>query len=64
LSEIAEIPYVEILQTEEETALKKPLVIVGFAGAGLVGGIAVSHIIDQLKMKRSLIYDPGTCRLQ
>jgi uncharacterized protein len=51
LSERAEIPDVEILQTEEEATLKKPLVIVGFAGAGLVGGIAVSHIIDQLEMK-------------
>jgi hypothetical protein len=31
LSERTEIPYVEILQTEE-AALKKPFVIVGFAG--------------------------------
>ena len=51
MSERAEIPDVEILQTDEEAILKKPLVIVGFAGSGLVGGIAVSHIIDQLKMK-------------
>jgi uncharacterized protein len=45
-----EVPEVKISQTAE-VELKQPLVIVGFAGAGLVGGIAVSHIIDQLKMK-------------
>jgi uncharacterized protein len=31
--------------------LDEPLTIFGFAGAGLVGGIAVMHIIDSLKMK-------------
>jgi uncharacterized protein len=45
-----ELPEVRITQTAE-IELKQPLVVVGFAGAGLVGGIAVSHIIDQLKMK-------------
>lgn len=45
-----ESPGTRIIQTVE-AELKRPLVIVGFAGAGLVGGIAVSHIIDQLKMK-------------
>ena len=45
-----EVPEVKITQTAEGE-LKQPLVIVGFAGAGLVGGIAVSHIIDQLKMR-------------
>jgi uncharacterized protein len=44
------VPEVKITQTAE-AELKQPLVIVGFAGAGLAGGIAVSHIIDQLKMK-------------
>jgi uncharacterized protein len=41
---------VEIIETKE-TALKQPIAVVGFSGAGLVGGIAVSNIIDQLKMK-------------
>ncbi len=44
------IPEVEIVESSK-IALKEPLVILGFAGAGLVGGIAVSHIIHQLKMK-------------
>ena len=46
-----EIPEVNIVETEK-AELKEPLVILGFAGAGLVGGIAVTHIIDQLKMKK------------
>lgn len=45
------IPEVEIVETEK-AELKEPLVILGFAGAGLVGGIAVSYIIDQLGMKK------------
>ncbi|MBE0512534.1 proteasome assembly chaperone family protein [Candidatus Bathyarchaeota archaeon] len=45
-----EISEVNIVETEK-AKLKEPLVVLGFAGAGLVGGIAVSHIIDQLKMK-------------
>ncbi len=44
------IPEVEVVKSGE-IALNEPLVILGFAGAGLVGGIAVSHIIHQLKMK-------------
>jgi uncharacterized protein len=45
-----EISEAQIVETAE-VELKRPLVIVGFAGPGLVGGIAVSHIIGQLKMK-------------
>ncbi|MFW6110745.1 MAG: proteasome assembly chaperone family protein [Thermoproteota archaeon] len=45
-----EIPEVKVAETEK-AELNDPLVILGFAGAGLVGGIAVSHIIDQLDMK-------------
>ena len=41
---------VDIVETKK-SEFKDPLTILGFAGAGLVGGIAVSHIIDQLKMK-------------
>ena len=41
---------VDIVETRM-IELKEPLVVLGFAGAGLVGGIAVTHIIDQLRMK-------------
>jgi uncharacterized protein len=44
------VPEVEIIE-HRKVNLQEPLVILGFAGPGLVGGIAVSHIIDQLKMK-------------
>jgi len=42
-------PEVEIVNVKE-LELKEPLVISGFVGAGLVGSIAVDHIINQLKM--------------
>jgi len=42
---------VNIVETEK-IELNKPLVVLGFAGPGLVGGIAVTHIIEQLKMKK------------
>lgn len=45
-----QIPEVAVVETEK-TKLEQPLVILGFAGAGLVGGIAVSHIIEELDMK-------------
>jgi uncharacterized protein len=45
-----EIPEVEIVDVKERD-LKEPLVISGFVGAGLVGSIAVDHIINQLKME-------------
>lgn len=51
MSRKVEIPEVNIVETEK-AELKEPLVVLGFAGPGLVGGIAVSHIIDQLKMKK------------
>jgi uncharacterized protein len=38
-----------IVETQE-VKLKEPLTIFGFAGPGLVGGIAVMHIKDALKM--------------
>jgi uncharacterized protein len=46
-----EIPEVKVVETDE-AELNEPLVIFGFAGPGLVGGIAATHIIDQLKMKK------------
>lgn len=45
----AGISDVEIVETGK-AELKQPLVIMGFAGAGLVGGIAVSHVVDKLEM--------------
>ncbi|MFW6117354.1 MAG: proteasome assembly chaperone family protein [Thermoproteota archaeon] len=45
-----QIPEVKVVETEE-VEMNEPLVILGFAGSGLVGGIAVSHIIDQLDMQ-------------
>jgi uncharacterized protein len=41
---------VEIVETKP-VELKKPLVLLGFVGPGMVGGIAASHIIDQYKME-------------
>jgi uncharacterized protein len=46
-------PPSEALVVETERIdLKEPLVVLGFAGAGLVGGIAVTHIVEQLGMKK------------
>jgi uncharacterized protein len=51
LSRKSVTPEVTVIETEK-AKLNKPLLIMGFAGAGLVGGIAVTHIIDQLEMKK------------
>ncbi len=40
-----ETPEVEIVDVKE-LDLKEPLVISGFVGAGLVGSIAIDHIIS------------------
>ncbi len=45
-----EVPEVQVVETQE-TIFHEPIVILGFAGPGLVGGIAVTHIIELLKMK-------------
>ena len=50
LSRKIDTPEVEVIETDE-VDLKEPLVILGFAGPGLVGGIAVTHVIDRLKMR-------------
>lgn len=50
MSKKTELPEVDIVEMEE-VELKAPHVILGFVGAGLVGGIAVTHVIDELKMK-------------
>jgi uncharacterized protein len=41
---------VEIVEMEK-VELKNPRMILGFVGAGLLGGIAVTYIVDKLKMK-------------
>lgn len=47
----AELAEAQVVETDK-AELVDPLVILGFAGAGLVGGIAVTHVIDKLKMKK------------
>lgn len=44
------VPEVSVVETDK-IELTEPIIILGFAGPGLVGGIAVSHIIEQLGMK-------------
>ncbi len=46
-----DLPEVNIMETRSVT-FNEPLVILGFAGVGLVGGIATTHIVEQLKMKQ------------
>lgn len=41
---------VEIKKMADLSALKNPIVIVGFPGTGLVGSVAASHMIDALKL--------------
>ncbi|KUO42884.1 MAG: hypothetical protein APU95_04635 [Hadesarchaea archaeon YNP_N21] len=58
------IPEIEIVETKK-AVLKKPLLIMGFIGAGLVGNIAVSQIIEKLNMReiahvRSRYLPPAT----
>ncbi len=40
-----------VVRQSKKIALDSPLLIAGFAGAGLVGSIAAGHIIEQLNMK-------------
>jgi uncharacterized protein len=41
----------KIIIHDEEIQFDQPLVIAGFSGAGIVGAIAVKHIIESLEMK-------------
>lgn len=50
MSEEYRAPEAKIVETEE-VELNQPLLISGFVGAGLVGPIAVNHILEQLEMK-------------
>jgi len=59
-----EFPEAEVFELEK-IDLKSPIVFAGFVGAGLVGPIAINHIIDQLEMKeiavmRSKYLPPST----
>ena len=59
-----EFPEAEVFELEK-IDLKSPIIFAGFVGAGLVGPIAINHIIDQLEMKeiavmRSKYLPPST----
>jgi uncharacterized protein len=51
LSKKFDIPEADIIETVD-IKLNNPIIFLGFAGPGLVGGIAVSHIIDKLELKQ------------
>ena len=62
------IPEAEIYETGENN-LKNPTIFVGFVGAGLVGTIAIDHMINELNMKqvgflRSKHLPPSTVFMQ
>jgi len=62
------IPEAEIYEIVENK-LKNPIIFVGFVGAGLVGTIAVNHMINELSMKeigflRSKHLPPSTVFMQ
>ena len=62
------IPEAEIYETEKNK-LKNPTIFVGFVGAGLVGTIAIDHMINELNMKeigflRSKHLPPSTVFMQ
>jgi len=62
------IPEAEIYETEKNK-LKNPTIFVGFVGAGLVGTIAIDHMINELDMKeigflRSKHLPPSTVFMQ
>ena len=44
-----EFPEAEIFEIKK-TELKNPIIFAGFVGAGLVGPLAINHIITELKM--------------
>ena len=64
----ANIPEAEIYETGKNN-LKNPTIFVGFVGAGLVGTIAIDHMINELGMKevgflRSKHLPPSTVFMQ
>ncbi|QDI88381.1 proteasome assembly chaperone family protein [Candidatus Nitrosopumilus sp. SW] len=44
-----EFPEAEVFEIKK-TELKSPVIFAGFVGAGLVGPVAINHIIEKLKM--------------
>ena len=59
-----EFPDAEIFQIKK-VELKNPIIFAGFVGAGLVGPVAINHIIEELEMKeigvmRSKYLPPST----
>ena len=59
-----EFPEAEVFELKK-TELKNPIIFAGFVGAGLVGPLAINHIIEQLEMKeiavmRSKYLPPST----
>ena len=57
------IPEAEIYETGKNN-LKNPTIFVGFVGAGLVGTIAVDHMINELDMKEVGFYAQNIYRHQ
>ncbi len=45
-----EFPEAEVFEINK-VELKSPLIFAGFVGAGLVGPIAIGHMIEKLEMK-------------
>ena len=43
-----EFPEAEVFETKK-IILKNPIIFAGFVGAGLVGPVAINHIIEKLK---------------
>ncbi|KER05974.1 PAC2 domain containing protein [Marine Group I thaumarchaeote SCGC AAA799-E16] len=59
-----EFPEAEVFEIKK-TELKNPIIFAGFVGAGLVGPVAINHIIEKLKMEeiavmRSKYLPPST----
>lgn len=59
-----EFPEAEVFETKK-VELKSPVIFAGFVGAGLVGPVAINHIIEKLKMEeigvmRSKYLPPST----
>ena len=44
-----EFPEAEVFQIKK-VELKSPIIFAGFVGAGLVGPLAITHMITELKM--------------
>ncbi len=63
-----EFPEAEVFETKK-VELKNPIIFAGFVGAGLVGPVAINHIIEKLKMEeiglmRSKYLPPSTVFIQ